>query len=105
MSLDASSFLPQGPYPPEWRFLERFLRVERAANRCEVCGAADLRPHPIDGVLCYVHVVHKRDAKTFRPEDLLVACAPCINAGRHRGASVPAAHAGVDQLELFAGVA
>ena len=33
-------------YPPDWHAFSRFIRLERAQNRCESCGVANHAPAP-----------------------------------------------------------
>lgn len=50
-------------YPPDWKIRSRFVRVHRARNRCEWCGAENGQPHPVTGsrvVLTVAHVYDKR---------------------------------------------
>lgn len=50
-------------YPADWARRSRFVRFVRARNRCEWCGAANGKPHPVTGstvVLTTAHVYDRR---------------------------------------------
>ena len=73
-------------YPADWALRSFFVRVIRAGNKCEWCGAVNGRPHPVTGsrvVLTAAHVYDKR------PEaagllNLAALCQRCHN--RHDAA-------------------
>ena len=49
-------------YPADWQRRRRFILEYRAGQRCEWCGAANHRPHPVTGsrvVLTIAHVYDK----------------------------------------------
>lgn len=57
-------------YPNNWHEISRFIRFERAGNRCETCGAGNYEPHPITGsrvVLTVVHINHQIDDNRYNP--------------------------------------
>ena len=35
--------------PKDWKLRSRFVRVYRARNKCEWCGAKNHQPHPVTG--------------------------------------------------------
>ena len=46
-------------YPRDWKLRSRFVRFYRAKNRCEWCGVANGKAHPVTGskvVLTTAHV-------------------------------------------------
>lgn len=83
-------------YPADWALRSRFVRFIRARNRCEWCGAANGRPHPVTGskvVLTTAHVFdHRPEASSLL--NLAALCQKCHNghdaaerqAGRRRRA-------------------
>ena len=64
----ATSTMPIRPenrdrYPKDWKLRSRFVRVYRARNKCEWCGAENHQPHPVTGgmvVLTAAHVFDRR---------------------------------------------
>lgn len=76
-------------YPDNWRDISRQIRIERAGNRCEWCGAVYMQPHPITGSTVILAVAHlgvpyadgrpgnKHDKADCRPENLAALCARC----------------------------
>jgi hypothetical protein len=45
-------------YPSNWHEFSRFIRFERAENRCEKCFAENYQPHPITGSKVILTVAH-----------------------------------------------
>ena len=45
-------------YPENWHEFSRFIRFERADNRCEKCFAENHQPHPITGSKVILTVAH-----------------------------------------------
>ena len=90
-------------YPKDWKRRSYFVRVIRARNRCEWCGAQNGVPHPITGstvVLTAAHVFdHRPEAASLL--NLAALCQRCHN--RH---DAPMRAAGIrarrfkDQLTL-----
>lgn len=82
-------------YPQNWKVISEHVRLVRAKNYCEECGAKNGRPHPDTGAIVVLTVHHlgvpwpdgtpgdpdnKRDC---RPENLKVLCQRChLNAER-----------------------
>lgn len=68
-------------YPKDWKLRSRFVRLYRARNRCEWCGAANGQPHPITGSRVVLTCAHVHD---HRPEaasllNLAALCQSCHN--------------------------
>ena len=94
-------------YPPDWKPRSRFVRTVRARNRCEWCGAANGRPHPVTGsrvVLTTAHVYDKRPEAAGLLN--LVALCQCCHLGHdradHQAARRAARVVRSGQAELFA---
>lgn len=68
-------------YPKDWRLRSRFVRLVRAKNRCEWCGAENGKPHPETGskvVLTTAHVYdHNPEAASLL--NLAALCQLCHN--------------------------
>lgn len=68
-------------YPADWKARSRFVRFVRARNRCEWCGAANGKPHPVTGsrvVLTCAHVYdHRPEAASLL--NLAALCQRCHN--------------------------
>ena len=65
-------------YCPEWPEISRYVRFERAKNRCENCGAENHKPHFVTGskvVLTVAHLNH--DKNDNRHENLKALCQRC----------------------------
>jgi hypothetical protein len=89
-------------YPPNWHAISRRIRFERAANRCEWCGAANHQPHPVTGSMVVLTVAHWPDDEPMNcaDENLHALCQLCHNRldaparaasrARTRGARTPA---------------
>jgi hypothetical protein len=45
-------------YPENWHEFSRFIRFERAQNKCEWCGAMNGEPHPVTGSKVVLTVAH-----------------------------------------------
>ena len=68
-------------YPADWAARSRFVRFYRARNKCEWCGAANGKPHPITGstvVLTAAHV-HDRRPEAASLLNLAALCQRCHN--------------------------
>jgi hypothetical protein len=75
--------------PPYWRSLSLRLRSERAAWRCEWCGAEQGKPNPATGSRVVLTVAHlglpkpdgtpgnKYDVMDCREDNLAVLCQRC----------------------------
>lgn len=65
-------------YPDDWHEISRYIRFERAGNRCEWCGAKNGEYHPETGskvVLTVAHLNHIKD--DVRDENLAALCQSC----------------------------
>lgn len=68
-------------YPKDWKLRSRFVRLYRARNRCEWCGARNGEPHPVTGSIVVLTTAHVYDD---RPEacsllNLAALCQRCHN--------------------------
>ena len=66
-------------YPLDWKLRSRFVRLVRARNKCEWCGAQNHEPHPITGsrvVLTTAHV-HDRRPEAASLLNLAALCQRC----------------------------
>ena len=68
-------------YPKDWKKRSYFVRVVRARNKCEWCGAENGQPHPITGSKVVLTTAHVHD---MRPEassllNLAALCQRCHN--------------------------
>ena len=62
-------------YHPKWRKISFFIRVYRAKNKCEWCGAENGKPHPITGSIVVLTVAHlDQDKKNNRFHNLAAIC-------------------------------
>lgn len=67
-------------YPPDWEKISRRIRFERAAGRCEWCGAENYRPHPETGSRVVLTVAHLDHNPANNSESNLAAlCQKCHN--------------------------
>ncbi|MBC6441213.1 MAG: hypothetical protein GDA49_12565 [Rhodospirillales bacterium] len=67
-------------YPPDWPAISRRIRFERAAGRCEHCGAAHGEPHPVTGSRVVLTVAHLDHTPEHCGDDNLAAlCQRCHN--------------------------
>jgi hypothetical protein len=67
-------------YPPNWAAISRHIRFVRARGKCEVCGAAHGKPHPITGskvVLTVAHLDHCPE--NCEDKNLKAMCQKCHN--------------------------
>lgn len=74
-------------YPSDWKLRSLFVRVYRAKNRCEWCGAENGRPHPVTGnkvVLTAAHVFDRRP-EAANLLNLAALCQKCHNAHDAKG--------------------
>jgi hypothetical protein len=65
-------------YHPKWKLISKLVRVNRAANKCEWCGAENYQPHPVTGskvVLTVAHVDHDKTNNLF--SNLAALCQKC----------------------------
>ena len=75
-------------YPSNWAEISRYIRHERAGNKCEWCFAENHQPHPITGSKVVLTCAHIHD---HRPEacdlgNLAALCQKCHNThdAKHR---------------------
>jgi len=64
-------------YPVNWPEIRQAI-LERAENKCELCGAENHQPHPITGsrvVLTIAHIDQNRENN--KPWNLLALCQRC----------------------------
>jgi len=65
-------------YHPKWNLISFLIRVRRANNKCEWCGAANYQPHPVTGnkeTLTVAHIDHDKDHNRF--SNLAALCNRC----------------------------
>jgi 5-methylcytosine-specific restriction endonuclease McrA len=65
-------------YHPDWKNISRFIRQDRAQNKCEWCGAVNYLPHPITGslvVLTVAHIDHNKRNNDYK--NLAALCQRC----------------------------
>lgn len=66
-------------YPKDWKLRSRFVRLYRAKNKCEWCGAENGSPHPVTGskvVLTTAHIYdHRPEAASLL--NLAALCQRC----------------------------
>lgn len=48
-------------YPKDWKLRSKFVRLYRAKNRCEWCGAENYQPHPVTGSKVILMTAHVYD--------------------------------------------
>jgi 5-methylcytosine-specific restriction endonuclease McrA len=65
-------------YHPKWKLISRLIRLIRAQNKCEWCGAANGQPHPITGSKVCLTVAHiDQDRNNNRFWNLKALCQRC----------------------------
>ena len=76
-------------YPWNWDAISLDIRINRAGNRCEWCGAPNGYPHPVTGSKVVLTVAHlgiekpdgtpgdKEDKLDCRPANLAALCQRC----------------------------
>jgi len=67
-------------YPKNWKQISKFIRLVRAANKCEMCGAENYKPHPVTGsrvVLTVGHLDHNPENNDYN--NLMAMCQYCHN--------------------------
>lgn len=74
-------------YPKDWKLRSYFVRVIRARNRCEWCGAENGKPHPNTWSTVVLTTAHIFDE---RPEaasllNLAALCQKCHNGHDAKG--------------------
>ena len=65
-------------YPDNWEEISNYIRFERAQGKCEFCGAAHGKSHPITGsivVLTTAHLDH--NTLNNNPNNLRALCQKC----------------------------
>lgn len=65
-------------YHPKWSLISRLIRFRRAGNKCEWCGAANGKPHPVTQskvVLTTAHLDRNRNNNRFW--NLAALCQRC----------------------------
>jgi hypothetical protein len=63
----------------DWEEISRQIRIHRAGNRCEWCGAVNGEPHPVTGsrvVLTVAHVLNEAPMDCH-PANLAALCQRC----------------------------
>ena len=67
-------------YPPNWPAISLRIRLERAGNRCEWCGAANHWFHPETGSVVILSVAHlDHDPANNSESNLAALCQACHN--------------------------
>ena len=93
-------------YPLDWPIRSWFVRVIRARNRCEWCGARKGEPHPVTGSRVIIGTAHVYD-RTPAAASLLNLAALCqrCHLNHDRAAHIQTRRANKDrangQLSLF----
>lgn len=92
-------------YHPDWKNISKFIRHERAENKCEWCGAVNHKPHPVTGsqvVLTVAHIDHNKKNNNYK--NLAALCQRChLNHDRKHHVSnrkYGKKHRGRHQLKL-----
>lgn len=68
-------------YPSNWKTEIRPAILNRANNRCEICGAKNYEPHPITGSKVVLTIAHlDNDITNNRDENLAALCQKCHNS-------------------------
>ena len=75
-------------YPSNWAEISRYIRHDRAGNKCEWCFAENHKPHPITGskvVLTTAHI-HDHSPENCDLTNLAALCQRCHNGhdAKHR---------------------
>lgn len=79
-------------YPDDWPKISRRVRVA-AGWKCEWCGAANGKPHPVTGSLVVLTVAHlDHDPSNCDRGNLRALCQKCHNGydAKHRAAGIRA---------------
>lgn len=68
-------------YPVDWKLRSIVIRFYRACGRCEWCGCANGKPHPITGANVVLTVAHVHDDRPEASElgNLAALCQRCHN--------------------------
>ena len=92
-------------YPPDWAQISQRIRFQRARGRCEWCGAAQGRPHPVTGSKVFLTTAHlDHDPANNADDNLAALCQKCHNtydAGKRHANGKHRALAAAGQLPLF----
>jgi 5-methylcytosine-specific restriction endonuclease McrA len=68
-------------YPPNWPEISRRIRLDRARNQCEGCGAENSQPHPETGAQVVLTVAHlDHDPRNCDDDNLRAWCQKCHNS-------------------------
>jgi len=68
-------------YPKYWKYLSFWIRVGRAKNKCEKCGARNHKPHPKTGRKVTLTVAHiDFNEKNNKLRNLKALCNKCHNS-------------------------
>lgn len=65
-------------YHPKWKLISFLIRIRRAKNHCEWCGAENGKPHPVTRskvVLTVAHLNHDKNYNRFH--NLAALCQKC----------------------------
>lgn len=65
-------------YHPKWSLISRLVRLKRAKNRCEWCGAKNYKTHPSGGGKVFLTVAHiDGDRSNNKFINLAASCRSC----------------------------
>src|SRR3954469_8653485 len=65
-------------YHKKWRLISYLVRVRRAKNKCEQCGALHGAPHPVTGTIVILTTAHlDRNRQNNRFWNLKALCNRC----------------------------
>lgn len=65
-------------YHPKWKLISKLIRINRAGNQCEWCGAFNYHPHPITKSMVILTVAHiDHDKTNNRFNNLAALCQKC----------------------------
>src|SRR6185436_9680234 len=70
--------IDRSKYPDNWEQLSWSIRMERAGNHCEWCGAENHKPHPVTGSYVVLTVAHlDRNPANNDETNLAALCQRC----------------------------